>query len=87
MITPYEVEYTRDAVKALRGMTPAVRANMIAKIALLSANPFAAQHVKKLVGREGYRLRVGEWRVIYEIDTGRVVILVLAIAKRGGVYQ
>ncbi len=64
-----------------------VRVNMLAKIALLSANPFAALNVKRLVGRVGYRLRVGEWRVIYEIDDGRLLILVLAIATRGGVYK
>ncbi len=87
MINRYEIEYTRDAVKALRGMPADVRVNMLAKIALLSANPFAALNVKRLVGRVGYRLRVGEWRVIYEIDDGRLLILVLAIATRGGVYK
>ncbi len=87
MITAYEVEYTRGAVKALRGMPSNVRANLLARISLLSANPFAAQNVKKLVDRDGYRLRVGDWRVIYEIDAGRLVILVVTIATRGGVYQ
>ena len=87
MSTPYEIEYTRDSVKAIRGMPAGVRANVLAKIAFLSTNPFAAQNVKKLVGRDGYRLRVGDWRVIYEVDAGRLVILVLAVASRGGVYK
>ena len=42
---------------------------------------------KKLVGRPGYRLRVGDWRVIYELESGRLVVRVLEIGPRGGVYQ
>jgi len=42
---------------------------------------------KKLQGRPGYRLRVGDWRVIYEIGKDRVVIIVMKIAPRGEVYK
>lgn len=64
-----------------------VQANILAKTAALAVAPFAARNVKKLVGRDGFRLRVGEWRVIYEIDGRRLVIPVLAIAPRAGVYR
>jgi len=37
--------------------------------------------------RDGYRLRVGDWRVIYDIQKEKVVILVLKIASRGEVYR
>lgn len=36
---------------------------------------------------EGYRLRVGDWRVIYHIDDKVLKILVIKIASRGGVYK
>ena len=68
MIHAYSVEYTRDAVKALRAILANLRSHVLAKIASLAANPFTAPNVRKLVGREGYRLRVGDWRLIYEID-------------------
>jgi mRNA-degrading endonuclease RelE of RelBE toxin-antitoxin system len=42
---------------------------------------------KKLKGREGYRLRIGDWRVLYEINDGKLVIVVLAIKPRGGAYE
>ncbi len=37
--------------------------------------------------RPGYRLRVGDWRVIYEIKGDELIILVLRIGRRGEVYR
>ena len=84
----YQIEFTRDAVKALKAMPRNVSLQIRGKIELLAADPLLANNnVKKLVGREAYRLRVGDWRVIYEIEGGRLVIHVLTVAPRGGAYQ
>jgi mRNA interferase RelE/StbE len=54
----------------------------------LAADPFAPNNnVKKLEGRPAFRLRVGDWRVIYEIQNDRLVIFVVAVAPRGGAYK
>jgi len=84
----FTVEYSKEARKVLKSL-PADTARIIReKIEHLAVDPFAVNNnVKKLSGRPGYRLRVGDWRVIYEIQDQRVVILVLAIGPRGGVYQ
>lgn len=68
-------------------MPGTVRMLVKSKIEALAADPLGAANVKKLVGRPGYRLRVGDWRVIYTLDSGRLVILVLDIGARGGVYK
>jgi mRNA interferase RelE/StbE len=89
----YEIDYSREALKALRAMPRNVSALIREKLAYLSENPHEAQNVKKLIGRPGYRLRVGDWRIIYELDERPkerppvLTILVLTIAPRGGVYQ
>ena len=57
------------------------------KIEQLAGNPFVVSNVKKLAGRDGYRLRVGDWRVIYEVHGDRLVIYVLAVAPRGDAYK
>ena len=57
------------------------------KIESLARDPFGAANVKKLVGQPGYRLRVGDWRVVYDVDSGRLVVRVLRIGTRGGVYE
>jgi mRNA interferase RelE/StbE len=58
------------------------------RIEQVAVDPFASiSNAKKLQGRSGYRLRIGDWRVIYEINRDEVVILVLKIAPRGEVYK
>ena len=83
----FTVEYTREAAKALLGLPRNLRESIRGKIELLTTDPFAAPNVKKLLGRSGYRLQVGDWRVIYEVYGDRLVIHVLVIAPRGGAYK
>lgn len=83
----FRIEYTRTALKTLKTMPRNLQAGIIAKVQQLAASPFNASNVKKLVGRNGYRLRVGDWRVIYEVDGDRLIVVVLAITPRGGAYK
>lgn len=64
-----------------------VRETVKGKIESLARDPFGAANVKKLVGEPGYRLRVGDWRVIYDVDSGRLLVHVLKVGPRGGVYE
>ena len=67
-----------------RNMTKLIRE----KLELIATDPYANHsNAKKLQNRPGYRLRVGDWRVIYDIQNEQLVILVLKIAPRGEVYR
>ena len=58
------------------------------KLDQIARDPFAVhQNVTKLQNREGYRLRVGDWRVIYDLQNEKLVIMVLKVATRGEVYR
>ena len=58
------------------------------KLEHLAKDPYAAnRNITKLQDRPGYRLRVGDWRAIYEIQGQELVILVLKTAPRGKVYR
>jgi len=60
---------------------------VVGKIEALAANPHASiPNVKALSGVPGFRLRVGDWRVIYELQDDVLVVLVLRIKPRGGAY-
>jgi mRNA interferase RelE/StbE len=84
----YTIEFTAEALKSLTAM-PRNTARLIrSKIDLLAADPAAPNNnVKRLKGGDQFRLRVGDWRVVYTIDNGRVVIVVVRIAPRGSVYD
>jgi mRNA interferase RelE/StbE len=81
-----QISYTKSAIRALRRM-PANTATLIrTKIEAYAQDPNAqANNVKPLKGREGIRLRVGDWRVIMD-DQGNV-LGVLDIGPRGGIYD
>ena len=43
--------------------------------------------IKALQGRDGFRLRVGKWRVIYHTDDNAMIILVVDAGSRGDIYK
>jgi mRNA interferase RelE/StbE len=84
-----EVVYRRDSVKALRAMQPAKAADIRAAIARIAIDPFAPNNnIKPLRGvPNGYRVRVGDWRVSYRLDRELDVVEVYEVAPRGGAYR
>ena len=87
----YQIEYQQQAIKTLLKI-PRDRARLIRakidKIELLAQSPYSANNnVKKLEGIGGYRLRIGDWRVLYEIIDDRLIIVVLKIKPRGDAYK
>lgn len=84
----YTVSYERTALKSLRRLPGNVAELIRSKVEFLARDPFALNNnVKALRGRDGYRLRVGDWRIIYRIDRGELVIWVIAVGSRGSIYQ
>jgi len=83
----YTVVTTRSFDKKLAKIPVNWQKRIVAKIREVAANPYAPNNnLTKLQGRDGYRLRVGGWRVIYELRDERLVMLVLAVGPRGGIY-
>lgn len=84
----FEARFTPDAIKGLQRMPSNLAKLVRGKIDRLARDPHAPNNnVIKLVGRPGYRLRVGDWRVIYELDDRHHVLAVLVIGLRGSVYE
>ena len=58
------------------------------KLQELAVDPYARNNnVKKLVGRPGFRLRVGDWRLIYELHAAELVVLVVKFGPRSSIYE
>jgi len=82
----YEVEFRPSARKSLDKIPRKDRLRIEGAIELLRSNPYPPAAIK-LTERNEYRVRVGNYRVVYDIVKGRLVILVLTIGHRKDVYR
>lgn len=83
----YRVVFKHSADRDLKRLPTATQVRIVREIDLLVTNP-RPHGVVKLAGYRGvWRLRVGDFRVIYEIHDARITILVLRIGHRRDVYR
>ena len=82
----YEVFILRRAQKELADLPKADYERMRDAVVALAENPRPAG-CKKLTGREGWRIRAGDYRAIYEIDDAQKRVTVLHIGNRRDVYS
>ena len=78
----------KQAKKALQSVPQPDRTRITEKIVLLGANPDnASLDIKKLQGEPYFRLRVGQWRIIFDRDNEVKIISIEKIKPRGGAYK
>ena len=82
----YRVEFTRSAIKALRRVNPADTVRLRGAIAMLAEHPRPPAS-RPLRGRDGWRLRVGEYLVLYTIRDDVLLIDVVAVAHMSSAYR
>jgi mRNA interferase RelE/StbE len=83
----YTVVTTKAFVKSLSRLPTNWQKRIVTKIREVAADPYRQHNnVIKLQGRDGYRLRVGDWRVIYELHDDRLELWALEVGSRRGVY-
>ena len=82
----YQVNIVRSAQKSLSKIRGADFTSLKVAIIRLAENP-RPHGCSKLTGREGWRIRVGNYRIIYEIHDRQLVVLVVAIGDRKDVYR
>ena len=76
----YRFVYSKNAIKFLKKQTPEVRKRIIDAIEKLPLGD-----IKKMQGRSGYRLRVGDYRVLF--DQNGNIIDIIDIGNRGQIYK
>lgn len=82
----YEVELSEVAKRDLERLESPVQDRLRLAFRVLSRNPRPPKSIK-LKGRSGYRIRVGDYRVIYEIFDDKVIVLVTRIGHRREIYK
>ncbi len=85
-MTLFSIELTSTARKSLKKLPRKEQELVFAVLETLKENPTPPKALK-LTGREGYRIRVGDLRVIYTLQRGCLIVLVLDIGHRREVYR
>ena len=81
----YEIIFTDTSQKQFKKLEKDAQERIIKALERIRIRPEV--HVKKLVGDPGYRLRVGEYRVIIDIKKDKLIILVIKIGHRKNIYK
>jgi len=83
----YQVEFTPSAARVFKKLPGPIQGRIAPKIDALAINP-RPHGVEKMAGHESrYRVRVGEYRIIYVISDGSRLVTVAVIGHRREVYR
>lgn len=82
---PYQIQIRKSAQKQLDKLSDEVAEKLLDAIEVLAEEP-RPKGYKKLQGRDGYRIRKGDYRIIYEIYDNLLVIDVVAVGHRKDIY-
>ena len=82
----YKLLIKPSAAKELEALLPKDRKRIASKIQHLASEPRPAS-TEKVSGQEKYRLRQGNYRVLYSIDDAHLAVVIVKIGHRRGVYR
>lgn len=88
MMATYAIEFVRSARKDFEKLPARIRERIVEALTVLSLNPYSELlKVKKLKGAELFRIRLGDYRVVYEVRKKQLVVVVIKVGHRSEVYR
>jgi mRNA interferase RelE/StbE len=85
-VASYSILFTRSAAKELENVPITDRRRIVARIGKLADDP-RPMGAEKLSGDDKYRLRQGDYRILYEIRDAELIVTVVRIGNRREVYR
>lgn len=83
----FHIEIAPAAARQLRKLDPPARRRVQAAIELLATEPRPPAATQLVGGAGEWRVRTGDYRIVYEIDDGVLLVLVVAVGHRRQVYR
>ena len=88
MMATYAIEFVKSARKDFEKLPARIRERIVEALTVLSLNPYSELlKVKKLKGAELFRIRLGDYRVVYEVRKKQLVVVVIKVVHRSEVYR
>jgi mRNA interferase RelE/StbE len=85
-VAAYRVVIKRSAEKEIEHLPAGIRRLVVRRILVLADDP-RPQGSQKLAGQDKYRIRQGDYRVVYTIEDAIVTVTVVRVAHRSDVYR
>lgn len=82
----YSLDFSRQALKELEKINEPFYSNIKQAIVNLTQNP-RPKGYKKLHGRKGYRIRTGNYRIIYDIVDAQLIVDIITLGHRKDIYE
>ncbi len=82
----YAVEFVKSAERERKKLPPDIRLQIDKALYKLSQDPRKG-NVRSMVGSSSWRMRVGDYRVVYDIHDKEIIILILRVRHRKDVYR
>jgi mRNA interferase RelE/StbE len=83
----YKLRYKKSVLKDLKKLPKTIRVAIVKKIQSLTDNPQPNGSVKLRGASNIYRIRHTDYRIIYSIESGELVIFIIKVAHRKEVYR
>jgi mRNA interferase RelE/StbE len=87
MTTPFRVEWKTSAIRELRRLGRQDLSRLLSAVEALASAPYPVGVRKLQGGQHTYRIRVGDYRVIYEVYEKRLIIYIVRVRHRKDVYR
>jgi mRNA interferase RelE/StbE len=84
---PYQIEWKPSAVRELKRLDGVVAGRIIRAVDSLAVIPFPPGARRLRGSRQSYRIRVGDYRVIYEVFQSRLLIEIVRVRHRRDAYR
>ncbi len=87
-MNPYQIQLTSKAEKQLRKLSPSIRKKILVEILKLAQERFPNKF-KPLIGKKSaqFRIRIGDYRVLYDVYDDDAVVLILIVGHRRDIYR
>ena len=85
----YKLEFSNEAKKYLKKLDKPTARRILEAVESIKVAPRQHSSIKKMQGydAEVYRLRVGNYRIIYEIIDDKLIIVIVRVGPRGDIYK
>jgi mRNA interferase RelE/StbE len=83
----YKLTFARSASRELQRLDPPIARRVLSAIEKLGQNPRPSGCLKLIGSANDWRIRIGDWRVIYAINDEKLIVDIVAIRHRSDAYR